>query len=125
MAEFFAFNAVAILFVLMVVAPLVGRVLEVGLNLPSAPRLPPPAPAGAPILLLPAPGATPRRAPRGEAQAAGPPAPEDEAEAPLIDVAGVEGRVRASALKRVEEIVGNHPDEALAILRNWLGYNHT
>ena len=105
MAEFFAFNAVAILFVLMVVAPLVGRVLEVVLNLPSAPRLPPPAPAGAPILLL--------------------PAPEDEAEAPLIDVAGVEGRVRASALKRVEEIVGNHPDEALAILRNWLGYNHT
>ncbi len=38
----------------------------------------------------------------------------------MIDVENVEGRVRESTIKKVGEIVDNHPDEALHIIRNWL-----
>ena len=37
-----------------------------------------------------------------------------------IDVANVEGQMKVSSMKRVGEIVDNHPDEALNIIRNWL-----
>ena len=37
-----------------------------------------------------------------------------------IDVAQVEGRIQESAVKRVAEIIKSHPDESVAILRNWL-----
>jgi flagellar M-ring protein FliF len=37
-----------------------------------------------------------------------------------IDVAQVEGRIQESALKRVADIIKTHPDESVAILRNWL-----
>ncbi|MCW5700497.1 MAG: flagellar M-ring protein FliF, partial [Rhodospirillales bacterium] len=38
----------------------------------------------------------------------------------MIDLDRVEGRVRASMVKKVGEIVDRHPEEALAILRSWL-----
>lgn len=38
----------------------------------------------------------------------------------LIDIDKVEGRVRASSLKKIGEIVDKHPEEALSIVRNWL-----
>jgi len=38
----------------------------------------------------------------------------------MIDIAKVDGQVKTSALKKVGEIVEKHPDEAVAILRNWL-----
>ncbi len=38
----------------------------------------------------------------------------------MIDVENVEGRVKESTIKKVGEIVENHPDEALHIIRNWL-----
>ncbi len=38
----------------------------------------------------------------------------------LIDIDRVEGRVRASSVKKVGEIVEKHPEEALSIIRNWL-----
>lgn len=37
-----------------------------------------------------------------------------------IDVAQIEGEVQASSLKKVGELVENHPDETVAIIRNWL-----
>ena len=37
-----------------------------------------------------------------------------------INVANVEGQMKVSSMKRVGEIVDNHPDEALNIIRNWL-----
>lgn len=48
------------------------------------------------------------------------PAPEQRAPAPSIDLSHVEGRVKESSLKKIAEIVDKHPDEAVAILRNWL-----
>ncbi len=44
----------------------------------------------------------------------------DEELEQMIDINRVEGRVRASSLRKVGEIVEKHPEEAVAILRNWL-----
>jgi flagellar M-ring protein FliF len=38
----------------------------------------------------------------------------------MIDISRVEGRVRASSLRKVGEIVDKHPEEAVSIIRNWL-----
>ena len=38
----------------------------------------------------------------------------------MIDISRVEGRVKASSLRKVGEIVDKHPDEAVSILRNWM-----
>jgi flagellar M-ring protein FliF len=38
----------------------------------------------------------------------------------MIDIAKIDGQVKASSVKKVGEVVQNHPDEAIAILRSWL-----
>jgi flagellar M-ring protein FliF len=38
----------------------------------------------------------------------------------LIDIDKVEGRVKASSIRKIGEIVDKHPEEALSIIRNWL-----
>ncbi|MDB5420329.1 MAG: Flagellar M-ring protein, partial [Brevundimonas sp.] len=40
-----------------------------------------------------------------------------------IDIARIEGQVKASSVKRVAEFVDNHPDESVSILRSWLHDN--
>ena len=37
-----------------------------------------------------------------------------------IDIARIEGQVKASSVKRVSEFVEKHPDESVSILRTWL-----
>ncbi len=37
-----------------------------------------------------------------------------------IDIAKIEGQVRASSIKTVSEFVERHPEESVSILRNWL-----
>ncbi|MBC6982633.1 flagellar basal-body MS-ring/collar protein FliF [Caulobacter sp. 17J80-11] len=37
-----------------------------------------------------------------------------------IDIARIEGQVKASSVKKVSEFVGKHPEESASILRNWL-----
>jgi len=37
-----------------------------------------------------------------------------------IDIARIEGQVRASSVKRVADFVDRHPDESVSILRSWL-----
>lgn len=37
-----------------------------------------------------------------------------------IDIARIEGQVKASSLKRVSEFVEKHPEESVSILRSWL-----
>lgn len=44
---------------------------------------------------------------------------EDDSEQ-LIDLQKVEGRVRASSVRKIGEIVDQHPEEAVAIIRSWL-----
>ncbi len=38
----------------------------------------------------------------------------------LIDVQKVEGRVKASSLKKVEDIIAAYPDEAVSVIRGWM-----
>ncbi len=38
----------------------------------------------------------------------------------LIDIGQVEGRVAASSMKKIGEIVEKHPDEAVSIVRSWM-----
>lgn len=38
----------------------------------------------------------------------------------MIDIARIEGQVKASSLKKIGEIVDKHPEEAVSIIRNWL-----
>ena len=38
----------------------------------------------------------------------------------MIDMGQVEGRVRASSIKKIGDIVEKHPDEAVSIIRNWM-----
>jgi flagellar M-ring protein FliF len=44
---------------------------------------------------------------------------EDPSEA-MINIKQVEGRVRASSMRKIGEIVEKHPEEAVAILRSWM-----
>ena len=38
----------------------------------------------------------------------------------FIDIARVAGRVKASTVKQVNEIIEKHPDEAVTVLRDWM-----
>ena len=38
----------------------------------------------------------------------------------MIDMNKVDGRVRASSIKKIGEIVEKHPEESVAIVRSWL-----
>ncbi len=63
---------------------------------------------------LPAPGGAMAREAELETSAA-----ESEIER-MIDISRVEGRVKASSLRKVGEIVDKNPDEAVAVIRNWM-----
>ena len=59
--------------------------------------------------------------------AAGPPVPgagmlpgDVESVDELIDIDKVEGRVKASSIRKIGEIIDKHPEEALAIIRSWI-----
>lgn len=38
----------------------------------------------------------------------------------LISISGVDGKVKASAIKKVEEIVDNYPAETVSVIRSWM-----
>jgi len=48
---------------------------------------------------------------------AAPAEPEDDT---MINIANIDGQMRASSLRKIGELVQKHPDEALAIMRTWL-----
>ncbi|HEY2033237.1 MAG TPA: flagellar basal-body MS-ring/collar protein FliF [Rhizomicrobium sp.] len=98
----------ALLIGLFVVRPLIGRMFG-------------PQAAGSAVALFaqPVSGQLPAlaesHAAAGGAQAALP-APKES----MIDLQRIEGQVRDSSIKKVGEVVGAHPEEALAIIRTWL-----
>ncbi|WP_185961400.1 flagellar basal-body MS-ring/collar protein FliF [Telmatospirillum sp. J64-1] len=105
-------SIVAILFLLLVLRPLVSRAVE-SMSQPVGPdgrRLLTDQTTGAPALTGP-----------GGALAPVPGMGLDEMEMDeLIDIEKVEGRVKASSMRKIGEIVDKHPEEALSIIRNWL-----
>ena len=48
------------------------------------------------------------------------PPPGNEALEQKIDIARIEGQVKASSVKRVAEFVDKHPEESVSIIRSWL-----
>ena len=108
MAEVLVLSIVAILVILLVVRPLVSRAFE---SIPAA------AAAGERLLAdQAAAAAAALTAPGVSAEAA----VEEEQFEELIDIDRVEGRVKASSVKKVGEIVEKHPEEALSIIRSWM-----
>lgn len=100
---------IALLAIFLVFRPLMNRLLApitVGSQLPG--------PDG--TMALPGPGQASLPAAESGGQLA---LPRSEAER-MIDIAQVDGQVSASSVKRVGEIVGRHPEEAVAIMRQWM-----
>lgn len=111
MAEMLVILILSILVILLVVRPLISRAFEA---LPAA--------AGA---LAEGGRMIADQAQLAAGALAAPPSPggampEEDMFEELIDIDRVEGRVKASSVKKVGEIVEKHPDEALSIVRNWL-----
>ncbi len=51
------------------------------------------------------------------------PKPDDRpSEDSMISIANIDGRLRASSIRQIVELVGKHPEESLSILRGWLGH---
>jgi flagellar M-ring protein FliF len=98
---------IGLLILMLVIKPMIGRFLDTAKNLGGS-AMPALAAAGGPAAALPAPG--------GTAMARVPPVPQGE----MIDIGQVEGRVAASSIKKIGEIVDKHPDEAVAIVRSWM-----
>lgn len=111
LAEILVLSIVAILVILLVVRPLISRAFE---SMPSASQL-----AGERLLADQTATAAALTGPAG-APIPGEGLPEEEQFEELIDIDRVEGRVKASSVKKVGEIVEKHPEEALSILRNWM-----
>ncbi|HJN23587.1 MAG TPA: flagellar basal-body MS-ring/collar protein FliF [Rhodospirillales bacterium] len=108
MAEILVLGIVAILVILLVVRPLVSRAFEA-------------IPSGLDAL-----GAEARLLAEEAAPALATPGAPTEQETEMeqfdemIDIERIEGRVKASSVKRVGEIVDKHPAEALSIVRTWM-----
>lgn len=116
LAEILVLGVVAVLVVLLVVRPLLVRALE-GSSGPAT------VDEELDGLLTDQTGL--QRALAGPGMSATPelavPTESDTAELDaLIDIGQVEGRVRASSLRKVGEIIEKHPEEAASIIRNWL-----
>jgi flagellar M-ring protein FliF len=111
-AEMLVLGIVAVLVMLLVVRPLVGRLLESAEN------------AGERGLLSDQ-GMTPALAgpTGGPAELPAPTEPVRDVASEIdkmIDINQVEGRVRASSLKKISELVDRHPEEAVNIMRAWM-----
>ena len=114
-----ALAIVGLLVMLLVVRPLIGRILDA----PSAaPRnLALAGPEGQRLLTGPA-GSAIAGVPTGVPAMAVPSGSPDSLDQ-MIDISQVEGRVRASSIKKIGEIVDKHPEEAVAIVRSWMYQN--
>lgn len=114
-AEILTIAILIILVILLVVQPMIGRVLTVeGKDGEGSEN------AGEGELDLLTGELKPAlMGPDGTALASGELSEEDE-EGMMIDVESVQGRVKASSLKKVEDIVENYPDETVSVIRSWM-----
>jgi flagellar M-ring protein FliF len=111
LAQTALFGAIGVLALLLVLRPMVLRITSVA----------PVALAGGGTVLasLGGPVGPALPAPAAQAIAAGAPLPmlEDES---MVNLAQIEGQMRASSLRRIGELVEKHPEETLSIVRGWM-----
>lgn len=113
-AELAVLLIISALVLLFVVRPLVRRIIT-----PEAPGLHPHA--GDEVRQIAGPDAGRSDAEAGGAAMAALPAPDASKAAEMIKVAQVNGQLHASSVQKVGELVTQNPDEAVAIVRQWLG----
>lgn len=106
MGEMLVTAVVAVLFILLVLRPLLLRVLE---NTARS------AAEGHNLL----PGQAAGQGAPAFVAAGGGPSGAGEPEK-MIDIGQVEGRIAASSIRKIGEIVEKHPEEAVAIVRSWM-----
>ncbi len=108
-AEIVTVAVMIILVVMLVLQPMVGKLMATDSNSEANEAL-------EADLLVTAASANPALAgPAGEGGEEG----EDEEDS-MIQIGGVEGKVKASTVKKVEEIVNNYPNETVAVIRSWM-----
>ncbi|MEJ0062842.1 MAG: flagellar basal-body MS-ring/collar protein FliF [Alphaproteobacteria bacterium] len=112
LVEILVMAGIGVLVLLLVVRPLLNRVLEAANTMGASAN---------------AEGGNAALTGGGMAQLAGPggslsPMDEggDSALEQMIDIGRVEGRVKASSLRKIGEIIEKHPEESVSILRNWI-----
>ncbi|WP_420348849.1 flagellar basal-body MS-ring/collar protein FliF [Pelagibius sp.] len=129
-AELLVLGVVAVLVLLLVVRPLLGRLLEVdeaeggegapGLLPDGSPQPVLTGPDGQPVPRLPGDPtttvATMVDGGGGELADSNVASEIDQ----MIDLNQVSGRVRASSIRKIGEIIEKHPEEAVGIIRGWL-----
>ena len=127
LVEVLVLAVVGVLIILLVVRPLIAKIFETSptdytppaVGQDGQPLLPQPDGAPAVAGALPAPGAmVPGTAVAAMAGGG------DEAGA-LLDIAQVDGRVQASSLKKIGDIIEKHPEEAVSIIRSWMYQDQT
>ncbi len=134
-AEILVLGLVGILVLLLVVRPLMKRLMEMQpAQGEGGPGLLPDLVGAQPVLASPD-SETMSGLPPGATSALGGPeggttvaqqlatTPTDESDSEMetmIDLNRVEGRVRASSIRKIGEIVEKHPEEAVSIVRTWL-----
>ncbi|HEY2616263.1 MAG TPA: flagellar basal-body MS-ring/collar protein FliF [Acetobacteraceae bacterium] len=111
LAQTALFGAIGVLALLLVLRPMVLRITSVA---PVAL-----AGGGGSLASLAGPVGPALPAPAAQAIAAGAPLPmlEDES---MVNLAQIEGQMRASSLRRIGELVEKHPEETLSIVRGWM-----
>ncbi|MDH5722202.1 MAG: flagellar basal-body MS-ring/collar protein FliF [Alphaproteobacteria bacterium] len=45
---------------------------------------------------------------------------DDDDDGSMVNISGIEGKVKASTVKKVEEIVNNYPEETVSVIRSWM-----
>lgn len=111
-AEFLIVGIMIILVALLVLQPMVNRLLESEAFLSDDDEVEPDLLAAAidnPALTAPL---EPEETDSYESQS-------DEGGS-LVDIAGVEGKVKAATVRKVEEIVENYPAETVSVIRSWM-----
>lgn len=130
LAELLVLSIVATLVLLLVVRPLLGRVLAMPAIAPANVALAGIGPDGAALALPP--GAAAALAipgpPGSDPGIPGLPTPQSQSEAAaiaaeidqMIDLNQVEGRVRASSIRKISDLVDQHPEQAVNLIRQWI-----
>lgn len=113
--EIAGYVLLGLLAMLLVVRPIIRRVLEASRDSDDVPPgMLTPAMPGVPMVVG---GAPVSELPAAPDAGMAPPTPGIRS---MIDIARIEGQVKASSLKKIGEIVDKHPEEAVSIIRNWL-----
>lgn len=115
LAQSALFGVIGLLALLFVLRPMVLRLtmLAPAASTGALPGAAAPALAGPQAAALPGPAGSPALLPGLSAT----PLLEDES---MVNIAQIEGQMRASSLRRIGELVEKHPEETLVIMRGWM-----